>query len=111
MILMIFEVISIIVVAVRCKVLQDPTLVFWLGRYVCRGLAKPLHTWRPSLLKRYFLKQNIVIINEHDFDDNWKIQWMKKLFSCNYYLMMNKKIWEKNLKTKKDSVINDVHFI
>ncbi len=42
--------------------------------------------------------------NEHDFDENWRIQWMKNLFSCNYYLMMKKKIEKKiekkNLKKK-----------
>ncbi len=43
MILMIFEVISIMVVAVGCKVLWDPTLVFWLGRHMCRGPVGPLY--------------------------------------------------------------------
>ncbi len=44
MILMIFEVLSIMMVAVEYKVLQDPTLVFWLGRHVYRGPARPLQT-------------------------------------------------------------------
>ncbi len=43
MILMILKVISIMVIAVGCRVSQDPTLVFRLGCYVCRGLAGPLH--------------------------------------------------------------------
>ncbi len=42
-ILMISEVISIIVVLVGSRVPRDPTLVFWLGRHVCRGPAGPLH--------------------------------------------------------------------
>ena len=63
MILIIFEVISIIVVVIGCRVLRDLTLV-----------CGPLHTWQPSLFQRYFLNQNVVITHEYDFDDNWKIQ-------------------------------------
>ncbi len=38
---------------------------------------------------------------------------MKKLFSYNYYLMIKKKIWKKNLKTKKDYILYKLylHFI
>ncbi len=43
MILIISEVISIMVVAVGCKVQQDPTLVFRLGCHVYRGLVGSLH--------------------------------------------------------------------
>ncbi len=43
MIMMIFEVIFFIVVAVGCRVLRDPTLVFWVGCDECRGPAGPLH--------------------------------------------------------------------
>ena len=102
MILMIFEVIFIMIVAVRCKVPQNSILVFWLDSYhVYRSPARFLHMWQPSLFKRYFLDQNIVITNEYDFDDNWRIQWMKKLFSCNYYLIMKKKNLKKKFENKK----------
>ncbi len=43
MILMIFEVISIMVIVVQCRVPRDLTLVIQLGRHVYKGPAGSLH--------------------------------------------------------------------
>ncbi len=66
MILMISEVISIMVVAVRYRVPRDPTLVFLLGHHVYRGPARLLLTITGSHVatQLYLSDQNVVITNE-----------------------------------------------
>ena len=51
MILMIFEVISIMVIVIGYKVLQNPTLVFWLGHHMCRVPRDP-YTYNNSAYLR-----------------------------------------------------------
>ncbi len=51
MILMIFEVISIIVIVVGCKVPRDLIPVFWLGRHMYRGPVGALHIRDTSQIK------------------------------------------------------------
>ena len=70
MILIIFEVISIIVIAIGHKVPLNPILVLWLSYHICKNLVRYLYSQQSNWFKRYFSDKNIVIINKHDFDDN-----------------------------------------
>ena len=42
MILTIFDIISIIVVVIESRVLQDLILIFWLGCHICKDHARSL---------------------------------------------------------------------